>query len=88
MKFRASLQALIDMATQYYGGATESILSLFCENWKKGTLPEPLAKQSNKTLTTIQSTIKDGPVKYAEQGDMFSYDNVTKAILIDSVIMD
>lgn len=84
MKFRASLQALIDMATQYYGGTSESILSLFCENWKKNTLPEPLAKQLNKTLTTIQSTIKDGPVKYAEQGDMFSYDNITKAVLIDA----
>jgi len=57
-------------------------------DWKKGKLSNSLAKALHQTLMQIQNTIKTGPVKYAEQGQMFSYESTTKSILIDSDLWD
>lgn len=82
--FRGVLSELISSAQQHFGVESESLLSLFYLHWKKNLLPEALIKLLQKCLRIIQTAIINGPVKYAEQGDMFAYDRQLKSVLINS----
>ena len=85
IKFRASLSALIRAAQQHYGVIHEpELLSLFMLQWRRGQLPDELMNLTQKTLRSIAAAIKDGPIKYADDGTMFAYDKASKQVLIDA----
>jgi len=86
--FKKELSELIALAEDYYGFGegrlSKQLLTAFNLDWKKQRLPRELSSQLSKTLTKIANTIIKGPVKYSDQGDMFSYDKSRRAILVES----
>jgi 2-polyprenyl-3-methyl-5-hydroxy-6-metoxy-1,4-benzoquinol methylase len=81
--FRSELNELIHLCYQYFQAETATF-SLFYLEWKKGSLPENIRKVLTKALKKIANTIKVGPVKYADNGAMFSFDKKTSSVLVDA----
>lgn len=81
--FRNDLVALQSLCNQHYGDP-HSAFSLFLIDWKKQALPPALRNQLNKALLAIKRALVQGPVKYSERGQMFSYHPKTRSVLVDS----
>ena len=81
--FRKDLMSLQSLCAQHYGDQ-QSAYSLFLIDWKKQTLPALLQRQLNAAMQAIKRAIVQGPVKYADGGQMFSYDVSTKSVLVDA----
>jgi len=78
LKFRSSMSALIAYY-QALGG-----LDAFAIDYRSENLSKDATLLLKKAWSDIRSAIISGPVKYAEQGEMFSYDKKTKCIYCES----
>ncbi|CAI8152024.1 MAG: Uncharacterised protein [Pseudidiomarina mangrovi] len=85
LAFRPLLRELISAASQHYKLTSEpQLLSLFVLEWKRGRLPDAISALLRRTLSKIASTIVSGPVTYADDGTMFSYDKATRSVHVDA----
>lgn len=85
LAFRPLLRELIVATSHHYQLDGEpQRLSLFMLEWKRGRLPDAISKLLGKTLRKIASTIVKGPVTYADDGTMFSYDKTTGSVCVDA----
>ncbi len=85
MLFRESLESLIKLANEYYQSSDDKVvLSLFVMDLKKGKVNDALKEQLRITLQRIRTAILTGPIKHAEQGQMFFYEKASRSILIDA----
>jgi hypothetical protein len=78
LKFRNSLMTLISYY-QSLGG-----LDSFAIDYRSGKLSADAKSYLKKACSDIRSAIVTGPVKYAEQGEMFFYDKITKRIYCET----
>jgi hypothetical protein len=81
--FRSELKELIHLCYQYFQ-AESATFSLFYLEWKKGSLPKIIRQSLIKVLKKIANTIKVGPVKYSDNGDMFLFDKQSSSVLVDA----
>jgi hypothetical protein len=85
LAFRPLLAELIATAARHFQLHQQpQLLSLFMLEWKRGQLPKPINQLLGKTLTKIARTIVAGPVTYADDGTMFSYDKQSRSVLVDA----
>lgn len=85
LAFRSVLTELTKQCGLFFNSNDSVVvLSQFMLMWKRGNLPTELQRLLNQVLTTIDSTILKGPVKFADGGSMFGYDGTTKSVLVDA----
>ncbi len=85
LAFREPLtQLIVEARARHQCTYEPQLLSLFMLEWKRGRLPESSKKLLSKTLSKIASTIVSGPVTYADDGTMFSYDKITRSVHVDA----
>ncbi|WP_051298571.1 methyltransferase domain-containing protein [Marinobacterium litorale] len=82
LAFRKLLTELHRLCSEYYGD-TASVFTLFMIDWKRQRLPAQIEAVLGKTLKSIGSTIKVGPIKFSDQGQMFDYDSSTRSVALD-----
>ena len=83
ISFRADLFQLIQRCKTEFGPDSADAYIGLMHTWKKNYLHVSIAQQLKKTLATIRTAIKDGPVRHSAQGEMYWYDTRTKLVMLD-----
>ncbi|MCH8479188.1 MAG: methyltransferase domain-containing protein [Wenzhouxiangella sp.] len=85
--FRQGLRDLIEQSGHFFAIsnlASTELFSVFMLAWKNDSLPSELSKNLSALLKKISRAIVDGPVKYANSGEMFSYDKHQQRVTVES----
>ena len=83
ISFRADLFQLIQRCQAEFGQDIADAYIGLMHTWKKNYLHASIAQQLKKTLATIRTAIKDGPVRHSAQGEMYWYEPKTKLVMLD-----